>query len=184
MKRRFGVARAFDDVAFSARRFAQFQYIEIDAELAARATENLKDLSHVQVHPQSGIADDLPKADAIYVCAGITQPSWTWLDAMRPGVDNLRQAKAREVYILNGNGEEIYEPHFTYHGFRYVEVTGYQVGLRSTTAAGSVSGTYPVESPQTAPDALPEVKGVVDWVAPSNNDHGVHAALARYGLCE
>ena len=27
------------------------------------------------------------------------------------------------------------------------------------------------------------VKDVADWVAPSNNDHGVHAALARYGLC-
>lgn len=28
------------------------------------------------------------------------------------------------------------------------------------------------------------VKDVADWVAPSNNDHGVHAALKRYGLCE
>ncbi|MEZ0266400.1 MAG: Cof-type HAD-IIB family hydrolase [Phycisphaerae bacterium] len=28
------------------------------------------------------------------------------------------------------------------------------------------------------------VKRVADWVAPSNNDHGVHAALVRYGLCE
>jgi Cof subfamily protein (haloacid dehalogenase superfamily) len=28
------------------------------------------------------------------------------------------------------------------------------------------------------------VKEAADWVAPSNNDHGVHAALVRYGLCE
>jgi Cof subfamily protein (haloacid dehalogenase superfamily) len=28
------------------------------------------------------------------------------------------------------------------------------------------------------------VKDAADWVAPSNNDHGVHAALARFGLCE
>jgi len=28
------------------------------------------------------------------------------------------------------------------------------------------------------------VKESADWIAPSNNDHGVHAALARYGLCE
>jgi Cof subfamily protein (haloacid dehalogenase superfamily) len=27
------------------------------------------------------------------------------------------------------------------------------------------------------------VKEVADWIAPSNNDHGVHAALVRYGLC-
>jgi len=28
------------------------------------------------------------------------------------------------------------------------------------------------------------VKDVAHWVAPSNNDHGVHAALRRYGLCD
>lgn len=28
------------------------------------------------------------------------------------------------------------------------------------------------------------VKRVAHWIAPSNNDHGVHAALIRYGLCE
>jgi Cof subfamily protein (haloacid dehalogenase superfamily) len=33
-------------------------------------------------------------------------------------------------------------------------------------------------------NAHPLVKTVADWVAPSNNDHGVHAALRRYGLCE
>ncbi len=27
------------------------------------------------------------------------------------------------------------------------------------------------------------VKKVAHWVAPSNNDHGVHAALVKYGLC-
>jgi protein-L-isoaspartate(D-aspartate) O-methyltransferase len=58
---------------------------EIDADLAARAGENLKDLPQAAVYPRSGIADDLPKADMIYVCAGITQPSWAWLDALRPG---------------------------------------------------------------------------------------------------
>jgi hypothetical protein len=28
------------------------------------------------------------------------------------------------------------------------------------------------------------VKQIAHWVAPSNNDHGVYAALRRYGLCE
>ncbi|CAN5451095.1 Cof-type HAD-IIB family hydrolase [soil metagenome] len=27
------------------------------------------------------------------------------------------------------------------------------------------------------------VKNEADWIAPSNDDHGVHAALVRYGLC-
>lgn len=36
-----------------------------------------------------------------------------------------RRAKSTDRYILKGKGTEIYEPRFTYHGFRYVEVTGY-----------------------------------------------------------
>jgi alpha-L-rhamnosidase len=34
-------------------------------------------------------------------------------------------AIASDIYILKGEGEEHYEPHFTYHGFRYVEITGF-----------------------------------------------------------
>ena len=37
---------------------------------------------------------------------------------------NLRGAPATDRFILRGGGEEVLEPHFTYHGFRYVEVTG------------------------------------------------------------
>ena len=40
-------------------------------------------------------------------------------------VDNLRSAKATDTYILSGNGTETFETYFTFHGFRYVEVTGY-----------------------------------------------------------
>ncbi len=35
------------------------------------------------------------------------------------------RARATDIYILKGSGEEIYEPHFTYHGFRYVELSGF-----------------------------------------------------------
>ena len=38
---------------------------------------------------------------------------------------NLRTAKAEDTYTLKGQGVETYEPRFTYHGFRYVEVTGF-----------------------------------------------------------
>jgi alpha-L-rhamnosidase len=38
---------------------------------------------------------------------------------------NLRFARATDSYVLKGDGEEVYEPRFTFHGFRYVEVTGY-----------------------------------------------------------
>jgi alpha-L-rhamnosidase len=46
--------------------------------------------------------------------------------------DNLRMkalggelgARQEDQFTLRGGGTEVFEPHFTYHGFRYVEVTG------------------------------------------------------------
>ncbi|MEN6459437.1 MAG: glycoside hydrolase family 78 protein [Thermoguttaceae bacterium] len=38
---------------------------------------------------------------------------------------NLRAARATDTYFLSGKGEEVWQPRFTFHGFRYVEVTGY-----------------------------------------------------------
>ncbi len=38
---------------------------------------------------------------------------------------NLRGARATDTYICKGEAEEVWEPRFTFHGFRYVEVTGY-----------------------------------------------------------
>lgn len=58
---------------------------EIDPGLAERAARNLAGLPQVGLSARSGIADGLPKADAVYVNAGITQPSRAWLDALRPG---------------------------------------------------------------------------------------------------
>jgi len=36
--------------------------------------------------------------------------------------ENLRSAKAEDVYILKGRDIEIYEPRFTYHGFRFMQM--------------------------------------------------------------
>ncbi|MBM3494981.1 MAG: hypothetical protein FJX72_11785, partial [Armatimonadetes bacterium] len=38
---------------------------------------------------------------------------------------NLRGAKCTDKYTLSGSGVETWEPRFTFHGFQYVEVTGY-----------------------------------------------------------
>ena len=38
--------------------------------------------------------------------------------------DNLRGAKCTDTYILKGEGTEIYEPNFTFHGFRFVKIEG------------------------------------------------------------
>jgi alpha-L-rhamnosidase len=38
--------------------------------------------------------------------------------------DNLRRAKCTDNFILNGSGIETFEPHFTFHGFRFVKIEG------------------------------------------------------------
>jgi alpha-L-rhamnosidase len=41
--------------------------------------------------------------------------------------ENLREARSTDTYIANGSPEgEIWTPRFTYHGFQYVEVTGFE----------------------------------------------------------
>ena len=41
------------------------------------------------------------------------------------GTRPLRFAKATDHYSLKGDGIETYEPYFTFHGFRYVEIDGW-----------------------------------------------------------
>ncbi len=38
--------------------------------------------------------------------------------------DNLRSAEARDVVVCSGEPVEVFEPRFTLHGFRYVEILG------------------------------------------------------------
>ncbi len=39
--------------------------------------------------------------------------------------ENLRSARCTDEYILKGGAVETYVPHFTFHGFRYAEISGY-----------------------------------------------------------
>lgn len=52
--------------------------------------------------------------------------------------ENLRNARAEDVYILKGEGEEVWEPRFTYHGFRYIQVEGYPGDPDKTQVEGRV----------------------------------------------
>ena len=40
-------------------------------------------------------------------------------------IANLRDAKTTDIYTLKGEGEEIWEPRFIFHGFRFVEILGF-----------------------------------------------------------
>jgi alpha-L-rhamnosidase len=52
--------------------------------------------------------------------------------------ENLRAAKCQLTYTLSGDGEEVYEPRFTFMGFRYVEVTGFPGELKPDNITGVV----------------------------------------------
>jgi len=52
---------------------------------------------------------------------------------------NLRSARSSDIYILKGDPKgETFEPRFTYHGFRYVEVHGYPGVPTAATLDGVV----------------------------------------------
>ena len=38
--------------------------------------------------------------------------------------ENLRTATSVSTYVLSGDGEEFFEPHFTFYGFRYIKIEG------------------------------------------------------------
>jgi alpha-L-rhamnosidase len=68
--------------------------------------------------------------------------------------DNLRGAKNKDVYILKGEGEEYFEPRFTFHGFRYVRVEGFPGTLATDNITGIVihsamepTGTFTCSDP-------------------------------------
>lgn len=52
--------------------------------------------------------------------------------------ENLRTARCTDTYIKKSDGEEIWEPRFTFRGFRYVEVTGYPEKLSEEDIVGVV----------------------------------------------
>jgi alpha-L-rhamnosidase len=51
---------------------------------------------------------------------------------------NLRSARATDNYTFKGEGEELWEPKFMFHGFRYVEISGYPGVVTSGTITGIV----------------------------------------------
>lgn len=58
-----------------------------------------------------------------------TQISLRHAETLKPDgtldLANIRGARVTDTYTLKGGGSEIWEPRFTYHGFRYVEMRGF-----------------------------------------------------------
>ena len=50
----------------------------------------------------------------------------------------LRSARSTDEYVLGGGQVEEWEPRFTFHGFRYVEVSGWPGDVEAAVAAGDI----------------------------------------------
>ncbi|MBI1189723.1 MAG: Bacterial alpha-L-rhamnosidase [Tepidisphaera sp.] len=55
--------------------------------------------------------------------------------------DNLRGAGAIDSYTCRGDAEEAWQPRFTFHGFRYVEISGLATPPQPDDVVGIVIGT-------------------------------------------
>jgi alpha-L-rhamnosidase len=83
---------------------------------------------------------------------------------------NLRGARCTDTYVLKGSGEEIWEPHFTYHGFQYVEVTGYPGTPKPDAVTGVVvySNTPSVASFECSNPMVNQLYSNIVWGQRSN----------------
>jgi len=78
---------------------------------------------------------------------------------------NLRSAKAQDTYILKGEGVEFFEPHFTWHGFRYLKVEGYPGKLRpeNFTAVALYSAMKPTGMFTTSDSLINRLQHNIQW---------------------
>lgn len=80
-------------------------------------------------------------------------------------IENLRAAKATDVYILKGDGEEIYEPRFTFHGFRFVKIEDYPgtPGLDDITGVVIYSDMEPTGTFACSDSLINQLQHNIQW---------------------
>jgi len=110
-----------------------------------------------ELHPDGRIDVDST------VAAQIKQPGMGG-----PGAPDVAWQEDR--YICRGDGDEVFEPHFTFHGCRYVEIRGLPAAPAPRDVTGVVLHTdlQPVASFACSNALLDRIDEVVDWTLRSN----------------
>ena len=86
----------------------------------------------------------------------------------KPGnfyTENLRAARAQDIYVLKGGGEEVFEPQFTWQGFRYIKVEGYKKDLNAAdfTAIALYSDMTPTGTFTSSNDMINKLQHNIQW---------------------
>ena len=78
---------------------------------------------------------------------------------------NLNKAKATDEYTLKGGAVEVWQPRFTFHGFQYVEVTGYpgRPSLDAITGLLTVTAVPEIGKPATSNELLNRIWSNLYW---------------------
>lgn len=80
---------------------------------------------------------------------------------------NLREAKATDLYILNGS-EQVLEPKFTYHGFRYAKVNGFRPSMKNCQAIALHSALKHTGTFQCSDPLINQLQHNIEWSLNSN----------------
>lgn len=83
-------------------------------------------------------------------------------------------ARQADVYILKGENEEVWEPRFTLHGFRYVEVRGFKDTPSLSSIEGRVvhSALEPTGSFTSSNELINKIHNNIQWTL-SSSLHGL-----------
>jgi alpha-L-rhamnosidase len=83
---------------------------------------------------------------------------------------NLRSAGQTDRYTLHGGGEAVFEPRFTYHGFRYVEISGVTPDVTIASLTGRVmnSSVPPAGSFECSDRLLNRLMQNIVWTQRAN----------------
>ena len=80
-------------------------------------------------------------------------------------LENLRNAKQTVRYTLKGGGEEVFEPHFTFQGFRYVALEGFPAEPKPENLTGIVvhSDITPAGSFECSNPMINQLQHNIQW---------------------
>jgi len=76
---------------------------------------------------------------------------------------NLRAAEATDVYVMKGGGEEVFEPQFTFHGFRFIEVVGYAPTVEELTGIVIHSDMTPTGTFSCSDSLINQLQSNIQW---------------------